>query len=106
MPTVVAASREVRPLLTLHNITTPFPLDQGTACAVIHIQGTAIDDEATPYAFQDEVLIQRGRRVVLQGTAATLPFLDCSAAIRCFRVLVRACVRPCVSALCVFVCIP
>jgi hypothetical protein len=30
--------------------------------------------------------------VVVQGTPATLPFLDCSAAVRCFRVLVRGCV--------------
>lgn len=55
-----------------------------------------MDALTTPYAFEDEVLIPSGRRVVLQGTPATLPFLDCGAAIRCFRVMVRVYVRACV----------
>lgn len=58
-------------------------------CAVIHLQ-PGVDAPTTPFAFQEEVLISAGHRVVLQGTPASLPFLDCSASIRCFRVLVRA----------------
>lgn len=56
---------------------------------VIHLYAAGMDDATTPYVFDEEVLIPPGRRVVLQGTAATLPFVDCSGAVRCFRVLVR-----------------
>lgn len=81
------SSHLTTPLYYIHTHTTRH--EQAGACAVIHLQGTSVDEAATPYAFEDEVLIHPGSRVVLQGTAAALPLLDCSRAIRCFRVLVR-----------------